>query len=118
MKPVRIGCSGWVYRDWRGAFYPDGLAQREWLAHYASVFDTVEVNNTFYRLPSQAAVANWVAETPPGFVFAVKGSRYLTHIKRLTDLGRGLDRFYERLEPLVDSRKLGPVLCASTPRRW
>jgi uncharacterized protein YecE (DUF72 family) len=107
---IRIGCSGWNYRDWRGAFYPDGLPARRWLEAYAEHFDTVEVNTTFYRLPSRDAVANWAAETPPDFLFAVKASRYLTHIKRLTDLGQGVERFYERIEPLIEAGKLGPVL--------
>jgi uncharacterized protein YecE (DUF72 family) len=107
---VRIGCSGWVYDHWRGRVYPDGLPQRRWLEHYATLFDTVEVNATFYRLPNRDTVAAWVEGTPTGFIFAVKASRYLTHIKRLRDLGGGLERFYARIEPLVDSPKLGPVL--------
>lgn len=110
MGALRIGCSGWMYRDWRGILYPEGVPQREWLSRYAEEFDTVEVNNTFYRLPSVDAVAGWVQATPDNFVFAVKASRYLTHIKRLRDLEQGLDRFLERLQPLRDSRKLGPVL--------
>jgi uncharacterized protein YecE (DUF72 family) len=110
LKPVRIGCSGWNYKDWKGTVYPPGLPARRWLEHYATLFDTVEVNATFYRLPTRSAVAGWVEQSPPGFLFAVKGSRYLTHMKRLTDLGRGLDRFYRCIEPLVDSPKLGPVL--------
>ena len=110
MKPVRIGCSGWNYGHWRERVYPKGLPPRRWLEHYATLFDTVEVNATFYRLPTRSAVANWVEQTPPGFVFTIKGSRYLTHIKRLTDLGPGLERFYERIEPLVLSPKLGPLL--------
>ena len=110
MKAVRIGCSGWNYPHWREVVYPRGLPQRRWLEHYATLFDTVEVNNTFYRLPSQDAVAAWVEQTPPGFLFAVKASRFLTHMKRLTDMGRGVERFYERIEPLVRSAKLGPVL--------
>jgi uncharacterized protein YecE (DUF72 family) len=83
---------------------------RQWLRHYASRFDTVEVNNTFYRLPLTTSVERWVEETPPDFLFAVKASRYLTHVKRLTDLGEGVRRYYERLEPLLRSPKLGPVL--------
>jgi uncharacterized protein YecE (DUF72 family) len=110
MKPVRIGCSGWNYGHWRERVYPKGVPQRRWLEHYATLFDTVEVNATFYRLPSVSAVANWVAQTPPDFLFTVKSSRYLTHLRRLTDLGPGLERFYERIEPLVRSPKLGPVL--------
>jgi uncharacterized protein YecE (DUF72 family) len=110
VRPVRVGCSGWNYGHWRERVYPKGLPPRRWLEHYATLFDTVEVNATFYRLPSRAAVANWVVTSPPTFVFAIKASRYLTHLKRLTDLGNGVARFYERLEPLVESPKLGPVL--------
>jgi uncharacterized protein YecE (DUF72 family) len=110
MKPVRIGCSGWNYGHWRERVYPKGLPPPRWLDHYATLFDTVEVNATFYRLPTRTAVANWVEQTPPDFLFAVKASRYLTHIRRLTDLGQGVERFYERIEPLVRSPKMGPVL--------
>jgi uncharacterized protein YecE (DUF72 family) len=110
LKPARIGCSGWMYDDWRGRFYREGLAKRRWLERYAEVFDTVEVNSTFYRLASRNAVADWVERTPAGFLFTVKASRYLTHMKRLTDLDRGVGRFYERLEPMSDAGKLGPVL--------
>ena len=110
MKPVRIGCSGWNYGHWRERVYPKGLPPRRWLEHYATLFDTVEVNATFYRLPTRSSVANWVEQTPPGFLFTIKASRYLTHIRRLTDLGAGVARFYERIEPLVRSPKMGPVL--------
>jgi uncharacterized protein YecE (DUF72 family) len=110
MRPVRIGCSGWNYGHWRERVYPKGLPPRFWLEHYATLFDTVEVNNTFYRLPTRSAVENWVVQTSPGFLFAVKASRYLTHVKRLTDLETGVQRFYERIEPLVESPKMGPVL--------
>jgi uncharacterized protein YecE (DUF72 family) len=110
VREVRIGCSGWNYADWRVRVYPKGLAQRRWLRHYATLFDTVEVNTTFYQLPKRSAVQAWVDESPPGFVFAVKASRYLTHVKRLTDLDQGIRRFYERIQPLVESPKLGPVL--------
>jgi uncharacterized protein YecE (DUF72 family) len=110
VQAVRIGCSGWNYADWRGRVYPKAEPQRRWLEYYATLFDTVEINNTFYRLPARSAVVSWVESTPPDFVFAVKASRYLTHMKRLTDLGRGVERFYERIEPLVGSPKMGPVL--------
>jgi uncharacterized protein YecE (DUF72 family) len=110
VKPVRIGCSGWNYPHWRERVYPRGVPQRRWLEHYATLFDTVEVNNTFYRLPKRESVAAWVEETPPNFLFAVKASRFLTHMKRLTDMGRGVERFYERIAPLVESPKMGPVL--------
>jgi uncharacterized protein YecE (DUF72 family) len=110
MKAVRVGCSGWNYPHWRERVYPKGVPQRRWLAHYATLFDTVEINNTFYRLPNRSAVTAWVEETPPGFLFAVKASRFLTHMKRLTDMGQGVERFYERIEPLAESPKMGPVL--------
>ena len=110
MKPTRIGCSGWNYADWRGTFYPQRAPQRRWLELYAERFDTVEVNTTFYRLPKRDAVAAWVDQTPEGFAFSVKASRYLTHIKRLTDLTDGVARFYERIEPLIEAQRLGPVL--------
>jgi uncharacterized protein YecE (DUF72 family) len=115
VRPVRVGCSGWNYRSWRETFYPEGLPARRWLEYYASVFDTVEVNTTFYRLPSRDAVARWVDQVPDGFVFALKASRYLTHIKRLTDMEQGVQRYYERIEPLVESPKLGPIVWQLPP---
>jgi uncharacterized protein YecE (DUF72 family) len=110
VKPIRVGCSGWNYADWRGVLYPPGCPQRKWLQRYAEAFDTVEVNNTFYRLPTRDAARGWVAQTPPDFAFAVKSSRYLTHVKRLTDMDRGVARLLERLEPLTASPKMGPML--------
>jgi uncharacterized protein YecE (DUF72 family) len=107
---VRIGCSGWNYAHWRERFYPHGCPPSRWLGYYAQHFDTVEVNATFYRLPTRQAVAGWVEQSPEGFLLTIKASRYLTHIKRLTDLDQGVARFYERLEPLLESPKLGPVL--------
>ena len=115
MEPVRIGCSGWVYKDWRGAFYPEKLPQRSWLEHYAGVFDTVEVNNTFYRLPSEEAVKGWAEQTPAGFEFTIKGSRYTTHIKRLREFEKYSERFFERLVPLTDAGKLGVCLWQLPP---
>ncbi len=115
MKPVHIGCSGWNYAAWRELFYPKGLPQNRWLEHYANHFSTVEVNSTFYRLPKRDAVARWATQVPDEFVFTVKSSRYLTHIKRLTDMREGVQRFYERIEPLVESGKLGPVLWQLPP---
>jgi uncharacterized protein YecE (DUF72 family) len=107
---VRVGCSGWNYKHWRERFYPKGLPPARWLELYAERFDTVEVNATFYRLPTKKAVARWVEQTPPGFLFTIKGSRYLTHVKRLTEMEAGLRMLYERIDPLVRSPKLGPVL--------
>ena len=113
---IRIGTSGWQYRDWRGRLYPEGLPQSRWLDRYARVFSTVEVNNSFYRLPPRDTFEKWRDGTPRGFTFVVKASRYLTHLKRLTDMERGVARFYERIDPLVRSGKLGPVLWQLPPR--
>ncbi|HWN21389.1 MAG TPA: DUF72 domain-containing protein [Gaiellaceae bacterium] len=115
-RSVRIGCSGWNYESWRnGVFYPERCPARLWLETYARSFDTVEVNATFYRLPTTKAVQGWVDQTPDDFCFAVKASRYLTHIKRLRELEGGIARFMERLEPLVRSPKLGPLLWQLPP---
>lgn len=86
------------------------MPQRRWLSYYAERYGTVEVNSTFYRLASEDAVRGWVEATPDDFLFAVKASRYLTHVKRLTNLERGLERFYTPLAPMVEAGKLGPVL--------
>jgi uncharacterized protein YecE (DUF72 family) len=110
MKRIRIGCSGWMYDDWRGRLYPEKEPKRRWLELYAEHFDTVEVNASFYRLQRRETVAGWVERTSPQFLFAVKASRYLTHIKRLVDIEEGIKRFYEPLEPLINAGRLGPVL--------
>jgi uncharacterized protein YecE (DUF72 family) len=109
-KPVHVGCSGWVYPHWRERLYPKGLPQREWLPYYAERFDTVEINNTFYRLPKPSAVEGWVEQSPAGFIFAVKASRYLTHVKRLKTLDPYVERFFEPLEALTRTEKFGPLL--------
>ena len=114
-RPVRIGCSGWQYQDWRERFYPKGCAQRNWLEFYSRTFDTVEVNSTFYRLANRDAVARWLDQTPEDFVFALKASRYMTHIKRLADLPESMERYYDRIEPLVESPKLGPIVWQLPP---
>jgi len=105
---LRIGCSGWNYKAWRGCFYPDALSPSHWLAHYARRFDTVEANSTFYRLPEAETFAAWAEQTPPGFVMAVKASRYLTHLKRLRDPEAPLERLFDRAAAL--GTRLGPVL--------
>jgi uncharacterized protein YecE (DUF72 family) len=110
MKPVRIGCSGWSYDDWKGRLYPKGLPTSQWLPRYAEEFSTVEVNNTFYRLPTESAVANWVRQTPDDFLFTLKISRYITHVKRLNDLKQSLSRYMERVKPLTGTPKQGPFL--------
>jgi len=110
---IRVGTSGWQYRDWRGRFYPEEMPQRAWLAHYATRFDTVEVNNSFYRLPEISTFQRWRRETPSGFLVAVKASRYLTHIKRLREPSEPLDRLLARAGALGDA--LGPVLFQLPP---
>lgn len=111
---IRVGTSGFAYRHWRGVLYPEKLPQRLWLTWYSTVFPTVELNTTFYRLPRAEAVDRWRDETPPGFLFACKGSRYLTHLKRLSEVSRGLDRFLGLVRRL--GQKLGPVLWQLPPQ--
>lgn len=103
-----IGTSGWQYDDWRGRFYPDDLPHGRWLAHYAAAFRTVELNNSFYRLPGADNFAAWNHDTPDDFVFAVKASRFLSHMKRLVDPEEPVARLLDRARHLGD--KLGPVL--------
>jgi uncharacterized protein YecE (DUF72 family) len=111
---IRIGTSGYVYRHWRkGVFYPVGLKAREELAYYASHFPTVELNNPFYRLPTAEMFQRWRDATPADFEFAVKASRYITHVKRLRDVGEELALFMERAEHL--GPKLGPILFQLPP---
>ena len=105
---IRIGTSGWVYDHWRGLFYPQDLPQSDWLQHYAREFDTVEANYSFYRLPRETTFDSWREQAPPGFLYAVKASRYLTHLKKLIDPEEPLQRFFERATRLGDT--LGPVL--------
>jgi len=110
-----IGTSGWVYPHWRGVFYPAKSRSAQWLQHYAAHFHTVEVNYSFYRLPSAAAIEQWKAGCPEGFVYAVKASRYITHLKKLRGVEEALARFLERVRGLGDH--LGPVLY-QLPPNW
>jgi uncharacterized protein YecE (DUF72 family) len=104
-----VGTSGWSYKHWRGPFYPSSMAKgTQQLGFYCERLDTVEVNGTFYRLIEVDTFRRWRGETPDGFLFACKGSRYLTHMKRLTDAERGVGRFFERVEALED--RLGPIV--------
>ena len=112
---LRIGTSGWVYAHWRGLLYPPELKQPGWFAVFARNFDTVEINNSFYRLPSAAAFDAWREQAPPGFLYAVKASRFLTHFKKLKDPAEPLKLFFDRAQRLGD--RLGPVLY-QLPPRW
>ena len=111
--PVLVGTSGWQYRHWRGAFYPAGVPQRQWLEYYAARFPTVENNGTFYRLPARETFERWRDRTPGGFVMAVKASRYLTHVRRLREPADPVRRMLEAFAGLKE--KLGPVLVQLPP---
>jgi len=108
-----IGCSGWHYNHWRGLYYPEGLAKPKWLQFYAKQFTTVELNNSFYHLPSEKAFSAWRESSPHNFVFAVKVSRFITHIKRLRNLGSAIENFLSRACFLEN--KLGPLLYQLPP---
>ncbi|UGT54282.1 DUF72 domain-containing protein [Nocardia asteroides] len=110
---IRVGTSGWQYRDWRGLLYPDNMPVRRWLEHYAESFATVESNNAFYRLPSRDTFGAWRTRTPKDFLVSVKASRYLTHIKRLRDPAEPVRRLLDRAEGL--GGKLGPILLQLPP---
>lgn len=110
---TRVGCSGWQYKHWRGDFYAPDLPVGRWFGHYASVFDTVEINNSFYRLPEAGTFAAWAARAPREFLFAVKASRFLTHMKKLKEPEDPLDRFFTRARAL--GTHLGPVLYQLPP---
>jgi uncharacterized protein YecE (DUF72 family) len=112
---LRIGCSGWQYAHWRGGFYPHELPTARWFAHYAITFDTVEINSSFYRLPPAETFAKWRDQAPERFIYAVKSSRYLTHMKKLKDPDNPLRRFFSRARHL--GRHLGPILY-QLPPRW
>jgi len=110
---VRIGCSGWQYKHWKGDFYPAGLSQTRWFEYYASVFDTVELNSTFYRLPERAVFAGWARRAPADFEFSVKASRFLTHMKKLKNPHEPIARLFSRMRAL--GPHLGPVLYQLPP---
>jgi uncharacterized protein YecE (DUF72 family) len=110
-----VGCSGWSYRDWRGVVYPVELSQRRWFEYYTTLFDTVELNNTFYRLPTQQAVEGWAAAAPPGFTFALKLGAFASHRMKLRDAASWLPNHLDRAERLGTS--LGPTL-VQLPQKW
>jgi uncharacterized protein YecE (DUF72 family) len=108
-----VGTSGWAYPHWRNVFYPPKLAQSKWLEFYADRFSSVELNNSFYRLPSERSFSNWRDTSPDGFRYAVKVSRFITHMKRLKDVAEPLETFIKRARNL--SEKLGPLLYQLPP---
>jgi uncharacterized protein YecE (DUF72 family) len=112
---IHIGTSGWHYDHWRRPFYPEDLTQKAFLTFYQQRFHTVEINNSFYQLPSEKTLFDWRESVPPGFIFAVKGSRYITHMKKLKDPGQSVPPLLERIQSLGD--RLGPILF-QLPPRW
>src|SRR5688572_29821725 len=113
-RRIRLGCSGWQYRHWGGDFYPAELRQKDWFAHYARQFDTVEINNSFYRLPPPETFTKWRDQAPRGFCYAVKANRFLTQAKKLKDCGEPLARMMASFRSLDD--RLGPILYQLPPR--
>ena len=114
-EEVRVGTSGWQYDDWRPAVYPADLPKKRWLAHYVTLFPTVEVNSTFYRLARKSAVDLWRDQAPAGFEFILKGSRYITHQKKLNDPAPAIERFFEPLGGVLDRTS---VILWQLPGRW
>ncbi|MFL6775268.1 MAG: DUF72 domain-containing protein, partial [Sphingomicrobium sp.] len=105
---IRVGCSGWVYKHWLAIFYPEDLSQKRWFDFYSDEFDTVEINNSFYRLPSGDTFEKWRRQAPPGFCYAIKANRYLTQAKKLKDCEEPLERMMSAVRRLGD--RLGPML--------
>jgi uncharacterized protein YecE (DUF72 family) len=112
---VRIGCSGWIYRHWRERFYPAKLAQHRWFAFYADTFETVELNTSFYHLPKPETFTKWRDQAPPGFSYAVKAPRFITHMKKLKDCAEPVGEFLRRARNLGGA--IGPILY-QLPPRW
>ncbi len=110
---IHVGTSGWQYRSWKDRFYPKGVPQRAWLRHYASRFPVVEVNNSFYMLPKESTFDRWREETPEGFLFVVKASRYITHVRRMREAKDSVELFWSRTTRL--GPKLGPILFQFPP---
>lgn len=114
---VHIGTSGFVYDHWARNFYPEDLPRKDWFAHYAARFDTVEINNTFYRMPSSDVVARWKAQAPPGFLYGFKANRYITHNKKLLPGGRYGEPVRDLLDALAGvGEHLGPILFQLPPQ--
>ncbi len=113
LKDLRIGCSGWSYKDWAGNFYPRGLPAKDYLSYYSKVFNCVEIDSSFYRIPNQFMVNQWRANTPQGFVFCPKLPKKITHEKKLRDAQSTLVYFYSVMAKLKD--RLGPIAVQLPP---
>jgi uncharacterized protein YecE (DUF72 family) len=112
MSTARVGCSGWVYKHWRGPVYPPDLPTKRWFEHYAGWFNSVEINNSFYRLPTEAAAEGWAAQAPPGFVYALKLGQFGSHRMKLKDAGSWLPNHLDRVERLGATAGPGTVEAA------
>src|SRR5690349_11557428 len=110
-----IGTSGWHYKHWKGKFYPEDISDKEHFAYYSSIFSTVEINNSFYRLPTLKTFSDWRRASPANFTFSVKGSRFITHMKKLNVNASSIQKFFNRAERLKE--KLGPILF-QLPPKW
>src|SRR3954469_17386904 len=115
MAEARVGCSGWMYKDWRGVVYPVGVPTKRWFEHYTTLFDTVELNNTFYRLPPPSTPDAWGAQAPPGFLYALKLGAFGSHRMKLRDAASWLPNHLDRAQRL--GAALGPTL-VQLPPRW
>jgi uncharacterized protein YecE (DUF72 family) len=113
VEKIWIGTSGWVYKSWANTFYPEKWPKSDSLEYYITQFPTVEINTTFYRLPSLSMVRGWDKKAPKGFLYAVKGSRFITHQKKLANLGHGVRKYFSRIKPLA--KHTGPVLWQLPP---
>lgn len=112
-EKINVGTSGWSYGDWKGKFYPADIPKTRWFEYYSKYFDTVELNSTFYHLPKSKTVQKWKANTPEGFNYTAKASRYITHIKRLKDCSEPVEKFFDTIKPL--KAKIGAVLYQLPP---
>lgn len=115
MKSIQIGTSGWHYEHWKGPFYPESLPRNNFLDYYAERFSTLEINTSFYQMPQEKTLIQWRNGVPDSFLFSMKASRYITHIKKLKDARQILSPFFKRVELLND--KLGPILF-QLPPQW
>ncbi|MEA2020762.1 MAG: DUF72 domain-containing protein [Patescibacteria group bacterium] len=112
---IKVGTSGWLYSHWRGSFYPKSIKEKNYLPYYASHFDSVEVNNTFYNLSPKKIVRSWKGSSPPDFLFSIKANRYITHMKNLLEPEKTVSNMLENIKLLED--KLGPILF-QLPPQW
>lgn len=111
---IKIGCSGWVYPEWKGVFYPKDLPQKEWFSFYANKFNSVEINNTFYNFPTRSTINKWYNQAPEGFSYCLKANRLITHVKSFENIGDSIQDFYE-LGALLEE-KMGSFLFQLPPR--